>query len=204
MKKIMAAILTVIIALGAVLVFMYVNNSEKGADYQSVVLVEYGYVRMEDLEKEADLVVLGTYLRDTRFYLHETNSAPITSGEVSVSKVLKGDEILKEISINFYGGTVPIDEFIKIQNETVLKNMGLDKLSEKEKKLGTYSVVNEYGVIAEPNENYIIFLSYDKEQNLYFVLSDSYGMRAVNEKLEAYNPDTKEFESFEKINESEK
>ena len=204
MKKIMAAILTVIIVLGAVLVFMYVNNSENGADYQSIVLVEYEYVHIEDLEKAADLVVLGTYLRDMKIYVRETNGAPITSGEVSVSKVLKGDEDLKEISINFYGGTVPIDEFMKTQNETVLKNMGLDKLSEKEKKLRTYSVVNEYGVIAEPNENYLIFLSYDKEQNLYFVLSDSYGMRAVNEKSEAYNPDTKEFESFEEIGESEK
>ena len=44
------------------------------------------------------------------------------------------------------------------------------------------------------DQNYLIFLSYDKEKDIYFVLADGYGMRKLSEDNKIFNLDTNSYD----------
>ena len=51
-------------------------------------------------------------------------------------------------------------------------------------------------VNAKEGHKYLIFLNYDKDSDRYFVCSDSYGMRELNDEGKAWNPDLATFENI--------
>lgn len=51
-------------------------------------------------------------------------------------------------------------------------------------------------VNAKEGHKYLIFLNYDKDSDRYFVCSDGYGMRELNDEGKAWNPDLATFENI--------
>lgn len=167
----------------------------KEADFQIGAAADYNIEKVEDLYKEAELVIVGSYIKDNKCYITGPK-AITTNAEFEVKEVLKGEYNSNKIDISYYGGTMLLGEYIECQTEDQLRKKGWDKLSKDElaNKTISYSV-DETGVNVLKNKEYVIFLKYSKEKGAYAVLSDGYGMREVSEDNKMYNLDTKTFDT---------
>ncbi|MCI9245677.1 MAG: hypothetical protein HFJ30_00775 [Clostridia bacterium] len=171
------------------------NNIKNKADYQIVSHNDYIATKPEDLYEIADLVIVGKYIKDIECYVDEYASI-ITEAQFEISEILKGDYQSKSININYYGGVVPLKDYISKQTEEQLIKKGISNLSTQQLESKTIEyVVEDSQVEVDDIKESVIFLSYDKEKDYYFVLCNGYGMREVSDDNKMYNLDTKTFDT---------
>lgn len=176
------------------------DNSE---DYDFTIHsnADYIAIKPDDLYKNADLVIIANYNCDNKNYIGN-NQSIITEASFDVQKVIKGEYKNNKININYYGGSVPLSDYIKCLSSEQMKKRGLDTLTEEETHKGRVTqVVDKSQIEAKKDENYLIFLSYDKENDIYFVLADGYGMRKLSEDNKIFNSDTNSYDmSLDNLN----
>lgn len=208
MKKIFITFAIILLVISGIFITYYIANNKpldkiaetnsqenRKADYQVTRKTDYKSIKPRDLYKEANLVIEGKYVKDNKYYVTDY-SAIVTEAKFEVSKVIKGNYTLKNININYYGGTVSVGEYIKNQTVEQIAKKGFSNLSTEQLSNQTVEYIVENAKIdANTKDNYIIFLSYDSENDYYFVLSDGYGMRKLSNNEEMYNLDTKTFDT---------
>ena len=160
---------------------------------------DYIWTSVEDLYKNADLVIIGDYKETKDTYYAKDRGRLITSGTVEIETVIKGD--LTEMSfeteeIEYYGGKMSVSEFIKQNGKEVTKQYVNDNFEEQEVRERYIGEKSSTSVNAKEGHKYLIFLNYDKDSDRYFVCSDSYGMRELNDEGKAWNPDLAAFENI--------
>ena len=160
---------------------------------------DYIWTSVEDLYKNADLVIIGDYKETKDTYYAKDRGRLITSGTVEIETVIKGD--LTEMSfeteeIEYYGGKMSVSEFIKQNGKEVTKQYVNDNFEEQEVRERYIGEKSSTSVNAKEGHKYLIFLNYDKDSDRYFVCSDGYGMRELNDEGKAWNPDLATFENI--------
>lgn len=210
MKKILVLFVILVLVFGGAFVAYYYTtqqssnksnlsdnqtNSIDEANHQIYAHSDYKAINPKDLYDLADLVIVGKYSKANKSYVKDAASI-VTESTFEVSKVIKGDYSSKNININYYGGKVTLGEYVKTQTKEQLQKKGLSNLSTEQLSRETVELVIENSSVqVSNNEEYIIFLSYDKEDDYYFVLCDGYGMRKLSGNQEIYNLDTKTFDT---------
>ena len=164
------------------------------ADYMFTSNSDYFATKPEDLADTSDIIVYGEYLGDKRTYANEVGR-PVTVGGFSIEQVLKGDIQGTEIDIEYYGGKVSVEEYLKTQDEDSIKKAGFDKLTNSEREIKTVGVEpTKESVAAYSGQKYICYLSFNEETGVYFVLSDAYGMRPADDQNNFFNPENESYE----------
>jgi hypothetical protein len=165
----------------------------KKADFVIGRNADYVSTSVPDLYKGADLVIVGNYVKDKSTYVFE-NSLIVTKSEFNVKEIKKGSYDKSQIVIDYYGGEMSIGKYMEKLDKETLKKSGYDKLTESEKKEKKIKMEG-LQAFANPNKtsDFLIFLSFSKEKNMYFVMSDGYGMREMKN-AKAFNVDTKSYE----------
>ena len=102
-----------------------------------------------------------------------------TVGTIKVDKVLKGD--LKEDIIPFVrvGGTLPLSEYEKSLPEAHREKVGLNKISQQEKKKRFVTEIMEGDIEIEEGKTYLIYTSYATDYERYSIQFLQYGLREV-------------------------
>ena len=149
----------------------------------------------QDLFNNANLVIIGEYVSDAKSYV-TYYSAIVTDATFKVTKVLKGKYEADTINVTHYGGIVSASEYLSKQSEEELNKLGIDKSSISKYSSEKVEWINdEFGIYKETGKKYVLFLSYDQENNSYFVLADGYGMRRLSDDGYMYNLDTKSYDT---------
>ncbi len=174
----------------------YVENNEK-YEYEITTNADYVATSIDDLYKTVDLVFIGTKNKDNKTFVG-MNSLIITEANYNVKTVLKGDYNDSTINLNYYGGSVTLEEYMNNLSKEQIQKKGLDKytLKERQTKLIGYKNTDKSISKQVDSNEYLIFVNCDKEKNIYFVSSDAYGMRQIDQNKNVYNLDTKTFEKF--------
>jgi|GEM_PF-3424470 len=173
------------------------NNQEIRLEYELTREADYVAVSVEDLYELVDLVFIGIKKHDVRTYAKNYGMI-ITETNYSIKKIVKGNYDNDNINIHYYGGYVTLEEYKNSLTTEQAEKHELNTYS-KEERLSKYIgyAKSEKMIDSDVNQEYLIFVSYDKVNNIYFVASDAYGMRLINNDLSVYNLDTK---TYEKIN----
>lgn len=172
-----------------------VEDFNKKADYQLVLQPDYIAVSIEDLYKDADLVIRGKLIKNNKCHVLDS-SIIATEAQFEILETLKGSYNSKNININYYGGIVSVEEYISKQTKDQIKKKGFDSLSQDERNsLNIELSVDETEAKVSSNKEYLIFLGYNREKNYYIVLADGYGMREISKDGKIYNLDTKTFDT---------
>ena len=149
-----------------------------------------------------DLVIVGTY--DGTVSTYATDLGQIYSiGRVSDFYILKGEAPLETKEITFYGGALPVSEFMKYVRPDISANRGFDKLTKLEADTKYVGVpVTQYSANPVEGTRYMFLLSYDDSTGEYFIACDGYGVREISaDGAGVWNPDTEEFEPYFVVNE---
>jgi len=156
---------------------------------------------IENLYKNADVVIIGTFDSNLKTYVDGVNIH--TQTKFNTSKVLKNEtklEVKENVTFDRIGGIMTLSDYMK-NNNTIRKDEFTD-ISEKARN--DYYVVQEFAPdnkldFASSNDqnNYIIFLSYSDE--VLMLNSSYYGMRRINEINQIYDYDTKKYINCELI-----
>lgn len=175
----------------------YKNVEKENEQYNYTIYSNTDYIatKPNDIYKYADLVIVGNYKQTNRNYIGNIQ-AVVTESKFSVKDVLKGTYDKNEIIINYYGGTVSLEEYVKSLSEQQIEKRGLNLLNERQIKQGTvsYDVGRTKVDINNRNDDYLIFLSYDKESDIYFVLADGYGMRKLSDDNKIFDLDMNSYD----------
>lgn len=149
-----------------------------------------------------DLVIVGTYDGTVSTYATEIGQI-ISIGRVSDFQIIKGETSYETKEISFYGGALPVSEFMKYARPDISAKRGYDKLTKFEADTKYVGVpVTKYSANPIEGTTYMFLLSYDESTGEYFVACDGYGVREVSEDgTGVWNPDTEEFEPFFVVNE---
>ena len=151
--------------------------------------------------KAVDLVIVGTY--DGTVSTYATGIGQIISiGRVSDFQIVKGETSYEAKEISFYGGALPVSEFMKYVRPDISANRGFDKLTKLEADTKYVGVpITQYSANPVKGTKYMYLLSYDKSTGEYFVACDGYGVREIStDGTGVWNPDTEEFEPFFVVN----
>lgn len=149
-----------------------------------------------------DLVIVGTYDGTVSTYATETGQI-YSIGRVSDFYILKGEASLETKEITFYGGALPVSEFMKYVRPDISANRGFDKLTKLEADTKYVGVpVTQYSANPIEGTRYMFLLSYDESTGEYFIACDGYGVREISaDGTGVWNPDTEEFEPYFVVNE---
>ncbi len=166
-------------------------------EYEITKNADYVATSIDDLYKTVDLVFIGTKNNDNKTFVG-TNGLIITEANYNVKTVLKGSYNTSTININYYGGSVSLEEYIKNLSKEQIQKKGLDKYNSKDRqtKLIGYKITDKSILTQVDSNEYLIFVNHDQENNIYFVVADAYGMRQIDQNKNVYNLDTKSFEKF--------
>lgn len=181
-----------------------VNNVNVDNDKTFHIRSEFSFEyepTIENLYKNADVVIIGTFDSNLKTYVDGVNIH--TQTKFNTSKVLKNEtklEVKENVTFDRIGGIMTLSDYMK-NNNTIRKDEFTD-ISEKARN--DYYVVQEFAPdnkldFASSNDqnNYIIFLSYSDE--VLMLNSSYYGMRRINEINQIYDYDTKKYINCELI-----
>lgn len=185
-------------------------NDDETYNYILYSSADYIATKPEEIYQYADLVIVGNYKNINKCYIGNIQ-AVVTEAVFNVKNVVKGNYNGNEIKINYYGGTVSLEEYVKSLSEEQIKKRELNGLTDKQIKSGTVSYdvgkskVDINNNVNSRNDDYLIFLSYDKESDIYFVLADGYGMRKISNDNKIFNLDTNSYDiNLNELNRSKK
>ena len=149
-----------------------------------------------------DLVIVGTYDGTVSTYATETGQI-YSIGRVSDFYILEGETSLEPKEITFYGGALPVSEFMEYANPDISAKRGFDKLTKLEADTKYVGVpVTQYSAVPVKGTKYMYLLSYDESTGEYFVACDGYGVREISaDGMGVWNPDTEKFEPYFIVNE---
>ena len=156
---------------------------------------------IENLYKNADIVVIGTYNSDEKMYKDGTNI--YTKTKFDVSKIIKNTtkfDVSKEVVFDRQGGVLTLDEYLK--NNMAIKKGEFKDIKEEDRK--DYYIIQEYGQenildFTKEKDNlnkYIIFLNYIEEEDKLMLNSTYYGIREIKEN-KVYDYDISGFTQIE-------
>ncbi len=149
-----------------------------------------------------ELVIVGTYDGTVSTYATETGQI-YSIGRVSDFYILKGETSYEAKEISFYGGALPVSEFMKYVRPDISAKRGYDKLTKLEADTKYVGVpVTQYSANPIKGTRYMFLLSYDESTGEYFVACDGYGVREISaDGTGVWNPNTEEFEPYFVVNE---
>lgn len=144
-----------------------------------------------------DLIIVGTYDGTVSTYATETGQI-YSIGRISDFYILKGEASLETKEITFYGGALPVSEFMKYVRPDISANRGFDKLTKLETDTKYVGVpVTQYSANPVEGTRYMFLLSYDDSTGEYFIACDGYGVREISAGgTGVWDPDTEEFEPY--------
>ncbi len=168
-------------------------------DYEIDLESDYYAMYPEDLYEIADLVISAKYLKNVETYV--TDYGRIASiAEFEINNIFKGQFEPETIHVQYYGGSVSIEEYMKNQPGGTAEKLGVDKLTAEEMKgktVGYFKTPTTVNAIT--GSNYLCYLSYDENMDTYIVMADAHGMRMANENNEFFSPISQEYEAIEGI-----
>lgn len=189
-----ALVLLLVLLAGA---FLWFCGGETNVGYP---MIDYAAISLEDLYQQSHLVVTGRYLGDERTCGQEGTGTPQTIGKVQVETVYKGEaQDGDTIQIRFTGGTISLREYISKRPEEAAKKQGFSGIAGTlaMARLGNKVTVEFDAMVdARPQQDYLMFFSYDEEAGVYQVLADAYAMRLLDENGKAYDPYSKSYQTF--------
>lgn len=144
----------------------------------------YLYVTPDDLYEHSEYVVIVTYKKDLKTFAYSGTGLPTTISNFVVDEVIKGNVGTKEISVAYLGGKITLEEYMKNKTYEQLKKNGIENITKKQAKTEYIELVSEDVAITfkeEDNQKYMLFLAYDKENDVYWALANGYGMLKINE-----------------------
>lgn len=169
-----------------------------GTTFPMSAQMDYAYIFPQDLYEHARLVVVGQYVGDERTRGEEGTGTPETIGKVQIETVYKGEAKAGDtIPIRFTGGTISLREYVSKRPEEAAEKQGFSGISGTlaMARLGNKVTVDfDTAVDARPQQDYLMFFSYDEKEGVYQVLSDAYGMRPLDENGKAYDPYSKAYQ----------
>lgn len=174
---------------------------DQKVSYEISYSCDYIWTSVEDLYENADLVIIGTYKETKNTYYAKDYGRLISTGVVEAETVVKGNLIDMNFEIEYYGGIMSVSDFINQNGKEVTKQFVSDNLEEQEVKERYIGEKSGTSVNAREGHKYLMFLNYDKDTDHYFVGSDGYGMREVNNEGKVWNIDSSKYEqiNFENI-----
>ena len=154
---------------------------------------------IENLYKNADIVLIGTFDSDIKTYTNGVNIN--TKTEFKTSEVVKNNSkfnVSDNVVVDRIGGTMKLSDYM--ENNITIRNDEFTDIPVNDRD--KYYVVQEFA----PNDNlnfasiknndsmsnYIIFLNYIEEEDKLMLNSAYYGMREIKDN-KVYNYDTKQF-----------
>ncbi len=178
----------------------------KDPDISYTVQHSFDYAIPTDLLSmldSVDLVVEGVYRKKLSTYA-TADGRIISIGSFGDVRVLKGDPdkisdrlLNEELEIGYYGGALPVSDFMKYADSSVSAKYGFDRLTKYQadtRYIG--DPVTERSAAPSDGSRYLIFLLKDGTGDL-FVACDGYGLRMINSDGAVKNPDSGQFEPFE-------
>lgn len=158
------------------------------------------YSKPDELYEHCALVVVGVYEGDDASYAHPGTGFPRTRGTVKVTQVLKGS-CEDMVSVTYRGGEIPMVESLMVQ-ESLSKEEILKQYPDVRNQIMRTTNTEPDRVKAEAGQKYLFFLSESLvSTGLYNVNAEAYGMRPLNDKGQALNPDTQNYETLDILEE---
>lgn len=143
------------------------------------------------IANDAEVIIIGTVksIDGTVNYnpVAETYVFPRTVGQVTVNKVIKGNLNYNEIPFMKSGGILPVSEYEKSLRESEISKMGLDKISEEEKKTTYVKEVMSDDIEIQEGKTYLMYLKYNQDYGCYIISYQKYGLREVDTNIESSN-----------------
>lgn len=152
-------------------------DSESDAEnYIGWYLPEYQSVIPADVFQASAVCVKGKFGKTISTKMDDS-AMIVTEIEFHVDHVYKGETKSETINVKYYGGTISFDTYLKSLSEEEIKNRYGDISSRNLPwKTVTFSPMNKKEAVSVNQEDtYVLFLSYNKEEDTYFILSDAYG-----------------------------
>ncbi len=161
---------------------IYSSDIPKDSIYTTIFVdpaSEIDLSNIKDIYNNADLVIIGTIIEKNDGIMFEDYGYACIPGKVCVDTVLKGNLSTNEINIFSNGGYCTVKDYINTMSNTKkekIEKMGLNNLSDKDKK-EKYIVFNyKYGKNFYKNKRYIIML---KNNNGRLISMSNYGFIEV-------------------------
>ena len=150
------------------------TEADETIDYPITNYADYIATTPEDLYQIADVVIVGTFGETVQTYVCE-HSLPVTQVIFNVESVNKGVIPKRSIIVEYYGGTVPMRSYLDTLTADQIAKRGLDRPDVDISNMTvTYETTKE-SVVVDRSGTYMLFLSYDAENDTYFILCDAYG-----------------------------
>lgn len=128
----------------------------------------------KDMFTIADVVVEGSFGNPIGSYVNDA-SFPVTQREFTVTNTHKGDVNDEKITVEYYGGTVSMSSYLDSLTEEQIEKRGIDYSAAEAVKMTVSYEATKESVSIDKEDTYMLFLSYDKENDRYFILCDTYG-----------------------------
>lgn len=150
-------------------------NHESNA-FKYIVSKKADYIAClpKDMYRVANVVVKGKFESEVDTYVAE-HSMPVTRALFTVEKVFKGMTDSKKIIVNYYGGTVSLSDYLATLSAEEITKLGFDSTTMDLNNATLVYAQTKESVVVNNEDTYVLFLSYDKEKDIYFILCDAYG-----------------------------
>ncbi|MDO4754052.1 MAG: hypothetical protein Q4A41_03520 [Bacillota bacterium] len=136
----------------------------------------------KDLFRLADLVVKGKFEEEIDTYVAE-HSIPVTRASFIVEEIYKGEADSEKIVVHYYGGSAPLTDYFETLSTEEIEKWGLDiSDADLEHATVTYAHTKE-SVSVRYGEDYLLFLSDDRERGIRFILCEAYGACKIKDGL---------------------
>ncbi|MBQ4562433.1 MAG: hypothetical protein IJA55_08920 [Clostridia bacterium] len=154
---------------------------------------------INDICKLSDVIIRVRYGKDIDTYAREGSGTPVTIAEFEVIDVIKGEYNGSTIKAEFYGGIIPMSEYLQALSEATLQKAGYDNYTEEEIKKKFVKLVDTTPLSEfSSSDEYLLLLSYDPETDVYFVLCGGYGSPVVKDN-KVYNSVKDEYVDMARI-----
>ena len=198
-KLILCIGLVLVLAAGGILAYPHIFP-EPVEVIEVDVHADYAHIFPEDLYENADLVITGIYEGDEDMYAHPGTGFPRTKGTVKVTQILKGS-CGDTVVVAYKGGEIPMVESLMV-GESMSEEEVLKQYPEAKNQVLRMTNAADDRVKAVVGQEYILFLYYNSELEVYNAGAQAYSMRPLNDKGQALNPDTKNYETLRILEEA--
>lgn len=130
----------------------------------------------------SDVAVRARYVKDIDTYAQEGTGMPTTVAEFEVLEVLKGEYDDAVIEAKYYGGIVPMSEYLQALSESTRKKAGYDGYTENEIESKFVKFIESNPAVEfTADEEYLLLLEYVSESGVYNILCDGYGAPVIKD-----------------------
>ena len=161
--------------------------------------------QLDKLEKDSEYIALTTFINNEKC-VHKINNGQVfleTNGILKVNKIFKGNKELETENIKFSknGGLISFKELQQDESydwEYWKKVFLREDISEEQESSTYFQQVPSKGVEFEEGKQYLVFLIYDEEEDIYEIFNLAYGVMEYDPSTNLVkNIDTGAFEEFD-------